>query len=327
MVGSISLILFLIFAVLLQIVVHEAGHLVFGLMTGYKFVSFTILNFRIYKRDKKLTVGLSPVIGAGGQAAMEPNFSESDNIPVFWYNAGGTVFNLLSSFLAGWFVLWLNDESFIRTFFVAIAIVGLFFAVSNGIPMRTHLQTNDAYNILMMINNPSAKRAFYRIMKINAFGMEERIILDYPAILFSDLPENDYNNPLICCFAIDKIFYFLELEEYQKALDICNEMLKAKNIPGIYKNEATCEKQFCEIMLGITSTNKPYFLKKSTTKARLVPLASYHTQYSYAAFISHDKDKAEKILNSFERDCKKSCNRGIITHERYIFNLLKQRSV
>ena len=101
MIETILLILIAVFSILLQIFIHEVGHLVFGLMTGYKFISFTILNIRVYKRDKKICVGKTRVAGAGGQCAMTPAFEENDNIPYFWYNAGGIIFNLITSIIMG----------------------------------------------------------------------------------------------------------------------------------------------------------------------------------------------------------------------------------
>ena len=43
--GFIITILMLYAAILIQIIIHEGGHLVFGLLSGYKFSSFRIFNF------------------------------------------------------------------------------------------------------------------------------------------------------------------------------------------------------------------------------------------------------------------------------------------
>ena len=36
---------------ILQVIVHEAGHLVFGLLSGYKFISFRVFDFKIIKDE------------------------------------------------------------------------------------------------------------------------------------------------------------------------------------------------------------------------------------------------------------------------------------
>ena len=49
----------LIFAAyIIQSVIHELGHLVFGLLTGYKFISFRIGNFMFIKKEKLLNAEL-----------------------------------------------------------------------------------------------------------------------------------------------------------------------------------------------------------------------------------------------------------------------------
>ncbi|MCD8355532.1 MAG: hypothetical protein LUE11_03030 [Clostridia bacterium] len=319
------LILIAVFSVVLQIVVHEAGHLVFGLATGYRFISFTIFHFKIYKENEKISIGKSSVAGAGGQCAMEPGDEESDNIPYFLYNAGGVIFNLLSGILFSAIAFMFPEGTMMRTAPVFAAIVSFFFVVSNGIPMRTRLIANDAYNILMMIGNPSARRAFWRIMKINAAGSEGKTPLDLPEEWFADLPDNDYRNPLLCGFAIDRIYYHLERQNYKKVLFICNKIIETKGVLGIYRNEAICEKQFCEIMLAVKagSENVEYSLKDKILKERLDPLTSYHTIYAHAAFVLHDKNKAAQTIRDFHIMCRKDCNKCIVEYEKYIFGLLE----
>lgn len=326
MLETIFLILVIVFSAILQIIIHEAGHLVFGLMTGYRFISFTVLSFRIYKNGDKLSIGKSSVTGAGGQCVMSPAFEESGNIPYFWYNAGGVIFNLFFGASCAGIAIIFNDGTTARTSFMFAAIISLFFVVSNGIPMRTRMIANDAYNILMMLNNPSAKLAFWRVMKINALGASGKKLLDLPQEWFSDLPNNDYSNPLICGFAIDQIYFLLEQREYQKALGLCNEILKTKAVLGIYRNEAICEKQFCEIMVSVEtgSKNIVYTLKDNTLKERLDPLTSYHTRYAYAAFILRDMEKSLQTIRKFDIDCQKDSNIGIVEHEKYLFELLSK---
>lgn len=42
----------LLFGIILQIIIHEAGHLFFGLLSGYKFISFKVFNFAIVKDEE-----------------------------------------------------------------------------------------------------------------------------------------------------------------------------------------------------------------------------------------------------------------------------------
>ena len=55
-----------------HMLIHEAGHLVFGLMTGYKFSSFRIASFMWLKESGKLKLKRVNVAGTGGQCLMIP---------------------------------------------------------------------------------------------------------------------------------------------------------------------------------------------------------------------------------------------------------------
>lgn len=203
------------------------------------------------------------------------------------------------------------------------AIIGMFFAILNGFPIRTRVVANDAYNIMLMLKDINSRRAFWRIMKINALGVKQKKLLDMPKELFSDLTEDNYGNPLICGFAVDLIYYYLERQDYKKALHICNQIIEEKRALKTYKNEAFCEKQFCEIMLGVEINEITVcFLKNKVLKERIELLMSYHTLYAFYRFVLHDNNKTLQILNDFEHKCQNNCNKGIVAHERYIFKLL-----
>ena len=50
----VGLFVFIYVAFFFHIIIHEAGHLVFGLLTGYKFSSFRVASFMWLKEDGKL---------------------------------------------------------------------------------------------------------------------------------------------------------------------------------------------------------------------------------------------------------------------------------
>ena len=57
-------------ALFFHMIVHEAGHLVFGLMTGYKFCSFRVASFMWLKENGKLKFKRLTLAGTGGQCLM-----------------------------------------------------------------------------------------------------------------------------------------------------------------------------------------------------------------------------------------------------------------
>ena len=87
-------------AMFVQIIIHEAGHLVFGLVSGYRFSSFRILSFTLLKANGKLKLRRMKVLGTAGQCLMLPPDFVDGKIPVVLYNMGGSLMNLLKSSLS-----------------------------------------------------------------------------------------------------------------------------------------------------------------------------------------------------------------------------------
>ena len=57
---------------ILQLILHEAGHYLFGRLTGYTFVSFRIDNYTWIKENGKLVLKRFKIPGTGGQCLMMP---------------------------------------------------------------------------------------------------------------------------------------------------------------------------------------------------------------------------------------------------------------
>ena len=121
----ILLLLILLFALITQIIIHEIGHIVLGLMTGYKFISINILGILFYKNENgKLIIKFSQK-GISGQGLLSPGFVESVNIPYFWYNAGGILFNLISSIICGSIAMIFKQDSLIYTVLIWVVFINI----------------------------------------------------------------------------------------------------------------------------------------------------------------------------------------------------------
>ena len=82
----------------LQIIIHESGHLLFGLLTGYRFCSFRIGSLMWIRQDGALRFRRLKLAGTGGQCLLSPPDWRED-FPFIWYNLGGVLCNLLSAVL------------------------------------------------------------------------------------------------------------------------------------------------------------------------------------------------------------------------------------
>jgi len=91
--GYLALIyLFLFVTIYLDVFIHEAGHLLFGLLTGYKFSSFRVFS-RLWMRDEsgRLCMKRYKLPGTAGQCLMEPPELVDGKMPTGLYNRGGSI--------------------------------------------------------------------------------------------------------------------------------------------------------------------------------------------------------------------------------------------
>ena len=120
--GGIAL---LVLAYFLQVVVHEGGHLVFGLLTGYRVLSFRIGRVLLVKLDGRWKLRAYHIPGTGGQCLMAPPAQE--NPPYRLYHLGGGLANLVLALLA-LPALLLSPSPLLRVFAGALVLIGVWLA-------------------------------------------------------------------------------------------------------------------------------------------------------------------------------------------------------
>lgn len=154
-----------------HIVLHEAGHLIAGLLTGYKFSFFRIHKWAWAKIDGRIQLRQYPLVAAPGQCIMDPSAFTKDNIPFEFYNRGGYLMNFLLAALAliAMFLLPKDTgiEQVVRLSLLIFSLVGLFLGITNAWPMNMAGLDNDGSNIEAMQQDPHVVHAFYKTLMIS----------------------------------------------------------------------------------------------------------------------------------------------------------------
>ena len=104
-------------AMYIQIAVHEAGHLIFGLASGYEFCSYRLGKLMWVKQNGKLSFKRYSLSGTGGQCLMSPPEIKEGKMPVILYNLGGSIMNLFTSALCTVLYFVFRDTDIISTVF------------------------------------------------------------------------------------------------------------------------------------------------------------------------------------------------------------------
>lgn len=320
-----AMILSLTAVILLAITGHEAGHLLAGLMTGYRFVSFRIGNLTFIRKDGRLQLRTFSIAGTGGQCLMLPPDCDIDNMPVFWYNAGGVVMNIILAAIAT-ILFFAFDSVFSNVLFGTAVLINMLLALTNGIPMRIGGITNDGYNALMLNRMPDTKRNVMNMLRINAAAQEGIRPKDMPREWFVEKTPVDYSNALAVNIHLICISLKLDCFNFQEALDDFREITDHnKEITGLMRLEAATELAFCALVTGNIPMAEKLLDKKLlayTNQFKNVMSSKQRLLWAIAAYKEKDQGKAADILNDIEKKKNKYLIQGEVISDLAIIRHL-----
>lgn len=292
-------------AIFLQLILHEAGHLVFGLMTGYKFSSFRIMSLMWVKESGKIKFRRLSIAGTGGQCLMSPPELVDGRMPVFLYNLGGVLVNLIVSAIALGLYFVVSDNPILSALLMMLAIIGVALALMNGIPMRMGTVDNDGYNAFSLGRDKEALRALWVQMKINEQITSGVRIKDMPDEWFVIPSDEAMKNSMVAATGVFACNRMVDSHRFEEADKIMSHLLEIDSgIVGLHRNLLICDRIYIEL---ITERRKD-FLDSMLTKEQkkfMKSMKSFpsviRTEYAYALLGEQDTAKAEKIKALFEK--------------------------
>ncbi len=152
-------------ALILQTALHEAGHMVFGLLTGFRFLSYRVMSLIVTKEEGKLKLGRFSLPGTLGQCLMSAP-ANREKRPFFLYNAGGVLFNLIFAVI-NYLIVFLTKSPYLAIFAAANGMYDLIMLFGNGIPFDGNGIANDGKNIQEMRHHPASIDTFYTMLDLN----------------------------------------------------------------------------------------------------------------------------------------------------------------
>lgn len=299
----------LIIAVYLQIILHEGGHLILGLATGYRFVSFRVGSLTLIKEKGRYRFKRFSISGTGGQCLLSPPHKPYNQLPYFWYNAGGVLMNLLTGIVA--LILWVMFPDLpmpLHLFLLIFFIVGFFLALMNGIPMKMSGITNDAYNLILMSKDPESRRSLAVQLYVNAEIQNGVRPKDMPEEWFRDIEIKDYCNLLHVNIKLLHAARLIDCMRFEEARAVLDKLfLHRGEIVGVFVLEIGCELLFLELVGERRQENieSLYTEKLQKYVLRYKNLMSSKQRLLFAIALYRDRD----ILKAREIYEKLSANR------------------
>ena len=317
-------------AMILQIAIHEAGHLVFGLLSGYRFCSYRIFSLMWLRQDKKICFRRFSLAGTGGQCLMEPPELADGEIPVVLYNLGGSLMNVIVScvFLLLWWVL--GRSSLLASVFLMAALVGFAFAAMNGIPMRMGAVDNDGYNALVLKRDKAALRAFWIQMKVSAETARGKRLREMPAEWFAVPTDEAMKNSMMATLGVFACNRLMDEQRFTEADKLMERMLtNGSGMAGLYRGLMICDRIYVELIGEARRELIADWLGKEQRKL-MKSMKTYpsviRTEYALALMADRDSAKAEKIMARFEKCARHYPYPGDIASERELLVIAAQRA-
>lgn len=298
------LMLFLPVGLFLQILAHELGHLFFGRVSGYEFVSFQILGLTLSRDAGRLRLARYKVIGAAGQCLLMPRLEHELKCPYILYNLGGVILNVL---LSGACILLYRAAGMGPggALFLMASAVGLFFALTKGLPLPFRGVSNDGMNVRMIRKSPEARHAFWVQLRVYGELASGRRLRDMPRGWFSLSAGADMRNSILahigvmrCAFLHDRGVY--DAAEILASYLVCN----VDSLPETVKNDLRCELLFYELIgrqrdAEIQRLYTPRLEKH--IRATSAHIARRRLMYAYALLYRCDPAAAAAELAAFNR--------------------------
>ena len=321
----IALIIVIYIAILLQMIIHEVGHLVFGLLTGYRFSSFRIASIMLVRENGKLRFKRLSLAGTGGQCLMAPPEMVDDKIPITLYNLGGSLMNLIAGlvFLGIYFLI--GELSLISTIMLMLSVLGFCAALTNGIPMRLGMIDNDGYNALSLSKNREALRAFWIQLKINEQTTKKIRLKDMPKEWFEVPSDEAMENSMVAAIGVFACNRLMDEHRFEEADRLMAHLFDSNiTMVGLHRNLLLCDRIYCELI----SENRHEKLDKMLNKELrrfMRAMKKYpsviRTEYAYTLLAEKNNTKAETIRAQFEKRARVYPYQGELQFERELIDI------
>lgn len=301
----IIMLLMLYAAILLQIIIHEAGHLIFGLISGYQFVSFRVGNLQLTRSNGKLKLSRHSIAGTAGQCLLSPPDLADGKMPVMLYNLGGALANLLSAAIFAVVSVVLSKENIFSFLWLSMAFFGLLYALTNGIPMRLGNVDNDGYNAMSLGKNKDAMGALWLQLKVNAELANGKRLKELPDEWFIVPTDEAMGNSMVAAIGVFACNRLIDQNRYAEADALMERMLSMESgMAGVYRNMLICDRMCCEmiqenrrdIVERMHTAELKDFMKSMKKSPSII-----RTEYIYALLVEQDPKKAASILEKFEK--------------------------
>lgn len=323
-------------AAVLGIVVHEGGHLLFGLLTGYRFVSFRVFSLTLLKVDGRLRLKRFALSGTGGQCLMRPPQRPWADIDTRWYNAGGVLLNLITAAACLWLYVWSTDSpdgvsrlpEWLEIFLLISLIIHAAYALTNGIPMTAGGIGNDGYNLLHMERCPGDKRMLFLMLEANARVQTGTQPKDLPDEWFAADEHPNWADGLQANWQMMRVARLVNRLDWDAAYALLTDALAHRDeMMALIRKEMMAEMVFVCLATGRTDEARACWTDDVAAYARqFAPTQSSKQRVLYAVLLRLEPDpaQAQQMLDRLHANAHRYVLQGEVQMDLALMEWLRQ---
>lgn len=297
----------------IHIVLHEGGHLIAGLLSGYKFYGFRVKSFALIKmQNKKYKLKRMQLKGTSGQCLMYYPDYQIGKTPYKFLNLNGGLVNIIIGTITLIIGLTIKDNSLKSCLFQSFGILGLLFGTTNIIPCKIRGIKNDGYNTLELSKNPDTLECHFIALNTFALLTIADTCADFPKdivtkILKKDFSKSDLSNDFVIGAYLCQADLYYDTGDFEKAYEMQKSIMNNNLIIKVMRIEAQCECLFFALIKGEKENIDKLYTDelKNYIKATLPSPARQRLMYAYYKFYEHNEEEARK--------CKENLNKLIKT--------------
>lgn len=313
-----------------QIALHELGHLLGGLLSGYGFSSYRLGSFMLLKENGKLRLRRFSIPGTGGQCLMIPPKPVDGKIPYVLYGLGGVAMNTLVAVVA--LILWaiLEKGTMGSVLLMMTAMFGAVLALSNGLPIRMGNVDNDGRNVLTLKKHPGAMAHYIHQMQISDYLTKGYRVKEMPEAWFPKPELGEMTDSLTATAGVFAANRLLDEHRFAEAQAWMEEMLTADTgMTELHSRLTLSDLLYC-LLIG---ENRPETLnrwldaeQKQFMQVMKKSVSILRTEYAIALLLEKNEEKAQKLLTQFEKQAKQYPYPQEAQSERELMELVKTKA-
>ncbi len=315
--------------ILISIAVHEAGHLVFGLKTGYRFISYSLLSFTWVKQKDKVAFARNKNSLVLGQCLMAPPEKEED-FHFKLYNYGGGLANLIFAFITlpvliftieGPETLWV----LLFTNFWINTLMGLM----NLIPFRKSTP-NDGANGREAGKSADATHGLFVMLTLAKHFADGKVLSDFEEGFFTVSPEADKNNYFVAYLIAAKAEWFFDKKQHEEGLALLNSLEEHIHaLPNYYQQSIYADFLYYYSAIAPDKEKaKNYYNNPKLQKLlKIEDVAFLMIRAAYMIYIEEDLVEGKNLLEKIKKNLPLYPYKGVAKEKERELKILQEHII